>query len=327
MINESVETILAEFRSWLISSPTDVNDFAPVEEPVDLHTLVSGLIALRQEVNLQTRSSRSQLEQNNETLQTLSRSLQTLETVSERQDQLDANGDDEAVRPLLKTLVDLRDILSISGREIRKVGENIQPALQEVLDFLSTSEEAFFEEETFSAVEEQDSEIKDPNNIAFDEIPKNETNSPAKKRSWWDVFWSNSQPKPTPTFSEESAEPATDEFETSEQKQEDQVDREEPAPDVKADVEQAVAKLQQMVDSLITGYSMSVQRIERALEQQDLERIPTVGEPFDPEIMEVVDVITDPELETTEVIEEVRPGYMRNGRVFRYAQVKVARPG
>jgi molecular chaperone GrpE len=71
---------------------------------------------------------------------------------------------------------------------------------------------------------------------------------------------------------------------------------------------------------------MSVQRVERALQQTDLEPIAAVGEPFDPEQMEAVEVVVEPGREFTEVIEEVRRGYLWRGKVFRYAQVRVARP-
>jgi molecular chaperone GrpE (heat shock protein) len=42
--------------------------------------------------------------------------------------------------------------------------------------------------------------------------------------------------------------------------------------------------------------------------------------------MEVVEAVTEAGRERTEVIEEVRRGYLWRGRVFRFAQVRVARP-
>lgn len=73
------------------------------------------------------------------------------------------------------------------------------------------------------------------------------------------------------------------------------------------------------------GYTMSVQRIERALQQHDLETIPTTGERFDPEQMEVVEAVADSGRPSGEVVGEVRRGYLWNGRIFRYAQVRVAK--
>ena len=42
--------------------------------------------------------------------------------------------------------------------------------------------------------------------------------------------------------------------------------------------------------------------------------------------MEVVEVVPGPGRASTEVIEEVRRGYRWRGRVFRFAQVRVAKP-
>ena len=70
---------------------------------------------------------------------------------------------------------------------------------------------------------------------------------------------------------------------------------------------------------------MSLQRVERALQQQGLEAIPAAGQPFDPERMEVVAVVADSGRPSGEVVEEVRRGYLWRGRVFRYAQVSVAK--
>ncbi len=88
---------------------------------------------------------------------------------------------------------------------------------------------------------------------------------------------------------------------------------------------QAAQRTRQFVTSLITGYTMSLQRVERALQQHGLEAIPTVGEPFDPEVMEVLEVLHEPGRTATEVVEEVRRGYVWRGHVFRCAQVRVAR--
>jgi molecular chaperone GrpE len=70
---------------------------------------------------------------------------------------------------------------------------------------------------------------------------------------------------------------------------------------------------------------MSLERLERTLEQCGLELIPTEGELFDPEQMEVVEAVADSGRPSGEVVEEVRRGYLWRGRVFRYAQVRVAK--
>jgi molecular chaperone GrpE len=73
------------------------------------------------------------------------------------------------------------------------------------------------------------------------------------------------------------------------------------------------------------GLAMSVQRVERALARHDLEPIPSVGRPFDPEWMEVVEAVPGAGKPSGEVLDEVRRGYAWHGRVFRYAQVRVAK--
>ena len=84
-------------------------------------------------------------------------------------------------------------------------------------------------------------------------------------------------------------------------------------------------RYRQALEGLITGYQMSLNRIERLLPQYNLEVIETIGTSFDPELMEVVEVVHDTPYPSGEVAEEVRRGYFLDGIVFRYAQVKVAR--
>jgi molecular chaperone GrpE len=70
---------------------------------------------------------------------------------------------------------------------------------------------------------------------------------------------------------------------------------------------------------------MSLQRIERALARHGLEPIASEGRAFDPEQMEVVEAVPGTGRPAGEVIEEVRRGYLYQSRVFRYAQVRVAK--
>jgi len=59
--------VLADFRSWLERAPAPAVPPA-VPQPLDLHTLLSQFVALRHEVNLQTKASRAQQEQNAEAI-------------------------------------------------------------------------------------------------------------------------------------------------------------------------------------------------------------------------------------------------------------------
>src|SRR5262249_54713870 len=88
---------------------------------------------------------------------------------------------------------------------------------------------------------------------------------------------------------------------------------------------QGVERVRQLLGSLVTGYCMGLQRVERAFGQHGLEPILAAGTPFDPERMEVREAVENSGRPAGEVLEEVRRGYLWRGRVFRFAQVRVAR--
>ncbi|HJZ92829.1 MAG TPA: nucleotide exchange factor GrpE [Gemmataceae bacterium] len=87
----------------------------------------------------------------------------------------------------------------------------------------------------------------------------------------------------------------------------------------------AASLVRSSFDGLVAGYRMSLARVDRAIEQAGLEVVATEGKPFDPELMEVVEVVGNTGRPAGAVVEEVRRGYLRGDVVFRYAQVKVAR--
>jgi molecular chaperone GrpE len=87
----------------------------------------------------------------------------------------------------------------------------------------------------------------------------------------------------------------------------------------------ALDKLGQLVAAAADGYAMSLRRVEKLLPALELERQACIGEPFDPETMEAVEVVGDSERAAGTVIDEVRPGYLWRGKIFRFALVKVAR--
>src|SRR5262249_20766802 len=89
--------------------------------------------------------------------------------------------------------------------------------------------------------------------------------------------------------------------------------------------EEACERGEQALAALVTGYTMGIQRIGRARRGPGLEPSPTVGQGFDPERMEALGKVADSGRPEGEVVEEVRRGYLWNGRVFRYAQVRVAK--
>lgn len=88
---------------------------------------------------------------------------------------------------------------------------------------------------------------------------------------------------------------------------------------------EAAAKTSQLLAAAAEGYNLSRRRIERLLPTFDLERIPAVGQMFDPDTMEAVERVDGADRPAGEVLDEVRPGYLWKGRVLRYAQVRVSR--
>ncbi len=77
--------------------------------------------------------------------------------------------------------------------------------------------------------------------------------------------------------------------------------------------------------ALADGLELSQQRLLAALRRLDFETVDAVGESFDPETMDALEAVADDEQPSGTVLEEVRAGYCWRGRVFRYAQVKVAK--
>jgi len=284
---EAVEAVLADFRAWLTDLPIapgpNHETPPPAAEAIDLHTLLGQFVALRHEVNLQTKASRAQQEQNADALRQLTQAHDALRQAHAVAQQARQQEQEEQLRPLLKTLVDLHDALSLGGREVQRVRETVLPLLDRTFD--DTTPEG--------------------------EPPPSPPSSTLASRPFW-AFWRSG-----PIAS--AAAEVHARWEAWWKK--DVQRRQSSAGEAKQNGE----RLRQMLASLIMGYTMSLQRIERALRQHGLEPLPTYGESFDPEAMEVVEAVSDSGHAPGTVIEEVRRGYLWNGRVFRYAQVRVAK--
>lgn len=282
---EAIEAVLADFRTWLAEFATapPAGEPSGSAETVDLHTLLGQFVALRHEVNLQTKASRAQLEQNAEALRQLAQAHDSLCKAQAAAQEADEQGQEELLRPLLKTLVDLYDALALGGREAQRVQDYVLPVMERMLTAIEPESEP---------------------------PPAAPPQTPTASRPFW-AFW-----RPTsPTTAAEIHAQWEDWWKKELQRRQARTEQ----------LQQSGERLRQMLTALITGYTMSLQRIERALRQQGLEPMNAAGEPFDPETMEVVEAVTDSGAEPGTVIEEVRRGYLWNGRVFRYAQVRVAR--
>ena len=232
--------MLADFRAWL-GELTEVP--APAADPpaVDLHTLVAQFTALRHEVNLQTRATRSAVEQSGEVLADLRDAL----------DELREGPADDPLEPLLKAVVDVYDNLALALRQANRQRESLEKPVSELA-----------------------------------------VRPPPVRRTGLLGRLVGSAPVET---------------------------------DRPARAAEAAALVRSALDGLIAGYRMSLARVDRVLAEYELEPIPVEGEPFDPDLMEAVEVAGDTGRPAGEVVEEVRRGYRRGDIVFRHAQVKVAR--
>src|SRR5262245_46316177 len=214
LTHPALESALADFRRWF-QAAVAVNGQAPRAEPapasIDLATLLGHYVGLRQEVNLQTRAVRAQQEQTAEVVRQLG---QTVETLSRQP------GGEDAVRPVLLSLVELYDSLALAQRETERTEDNVLPLLEE---------------------------------LEGDDAPE----PPA--RSFW-----------TRWFRAPSADAA---LQASQER--------------RRTAREAIGRVRSSLSALVTGYTMSLDRLERALRKHGLEPLETVGEPFDPEQMEV----------------------------------------
>jgi molecular chaperone GrpE len=302
---ETIEAILAEFRGWLRQAAVEPPPpSAEGEQPIDLHTLLSQFVALRHEVNLQTRATRTQQEQNTQTLGQLEQALEMLRRSEAAGQQARQQDDDEKVRPLLKTLIDLHDALSLARRELQRTQEAMSAAAAQ-----------------YAGVGEPIPDLPPRPDLA---VPP-----PAAppRPSFWSRWFGSGEPDrpadgvPEPEALADLRRTLAEQHEVTASWHRRLLAREEQS----RQTGQALERLSDFLDSLIIGYTMSVQRVERALHEHNLEPIAAVGEPFDPERMEVLEVVGDSGHPSGEVVGEVRRGYLWRGRVFRYAQVRVAK--
>lgn len=252
-----------------------------------MHTLLAQFTALRHEVNLQTRASRAQQEQNAELLGQLTEALEALHQAQEKIEASDQQAEDEKLRPLFKTLVDLYDALALAQRELLRIQETILVSFKPLL---LTSREPL--DRVHEALRRLD-KVEDPSQ----QVP------------FWKKWFGG-----VPRVRQVPFEELTQAMQQL-QGQLQQIENVHPALD----------RILQVLVSVSEGYTMSLQRVERALQQHGLETIPAKGQPFDPERMEVLEVVTGSDRPSGEVVEEVRRGYLWHGRVFRYAQVRVAK--
>jgi molecular chaperone GrpE len=284
-----IEAVLADFRSWLQAAAAAGANGQPAssvagpgEEPIDLHTLLGQMVALRHEVNLQTRAVRAQQEQNAETLRQFGEALDSRRSTPAAE--ADLQPGDDSVRPLLQTLVELHDAAARAQAELERVQALIREELLAPTDLPSEMSQA------------------------MDQVEAVLTAPP----SFWSRWFGGGRRRRA------EVQQALDRLTQERQQLEAQAQQQQ---QFRARIDTVL----DMLDSLVTGFGMSMTRVERALHYHGLEPIAAVGQRFDPEQMEVVEVVTGSDHPAGEVIEEVGRGYRWHGRPFRFAQVRVAK--
>lgn len=295
MSEQEIESALASFRTWLTEMPDAGAIDLPADlPPIDLLTIVEQFTALRQEVNLLTKATRSSNELSQQIQEQYQQACAWIGQRPERSYPPPA----EVAKPLLKCLVDIYDYLELSLTQVVRQRHQFDEAFEQMQALLE---------------------------IDIPEIPQLPVGSSvglrrtSTKAPWW-AFWASKSPATTAdeeTFTE-SGDP-TDAI---------QEWREELASQFAQMREELLTQNQQTIgglDGLITGYQMSLNRIDRILADVGMEILPTDGEIFDPQYMEVVETVSDPDEQPNTVCETVRRGYRWQGGLFRYAQVKVVR--
>ena len=80
-------------------------------------------------------------------------------------------------------------------------------------------------------------------------------------------------------------------------------------------------------DAVMDGIKLVQKEFHRVMDENGVEKIKTVGEEFDPNVHEAVQAVETDEEADGIILEEVRAGYLLNGRLLRAAQVIVAKNG
>jgi molecular chaperone GrpE len=82
---------------------------------------------------------------------------------------------------------------------------------------------------------------------------------------------------------------------------------------------------QEILSALSHGYSLTLDRLDEALVGCGVDRIACLNRVFDPQRMTAIDIDETAAVPEGTVVEVYRAGYEWNGKVYRAAQVKVAR--
>ena len=77
-------------------------------------------------------------------------------------------------------------------------------------------------------------------------------------------------------------------------------------------------------DSTAEGIQILLVRLRRMMADKGVQRTETTGQPFDAETMKAISTVASETVPVGSVAEEISPAYFYQGRLIRYAEVKVA---
>ena len=271
-----VETTAGDTAAPASSDASVSSELIPEASRADLSTLFEVMTALRQDVNLQTRSARRDRDQASETLDTLSAAVDQLRREAEES----ASEAADAVH--VDVLLDLHDAL---WRAERQASQVLAATVETLRDWREWAEK---ETQADDAQETLPTPVADVKPRVFDRL-----------RQWFSGA-------STPAV--EAPEPAVADIAS-----------------VGDDVKAEAGRMANRLDGLATGYQLSLQRLERALSTCGIKPMACLGQPVDPELMEVVQIVSDAAQPPGIVTDEVRCGYRRHGQVYRFAQVVATR--
>lgn len=80
----------------------------------------------------------------------------------------------------------------------------------------------------------------------------------------------------------------------------------------------------QSSSAMTDGLVILLSRLRQVLTEYQIERIDTLGQPFDAELMRSIGSVQDPTVPIGNVAQQLAPAYRRHGKVIRYADVRVA---
>lgn len=93
-------------------------------------------------------------------------------------------------------------------------------------------------------------------------------------------------------------------------------------------LERALTSAQRAGDikGVAEGLGMVMKQFESTLGRVNIQKVPSVGHPFDPAMHEAIQQVETDEHPAGQVVAEVQPGYMQGEKLVRAAMVVVAKP-